>query len=62
MDKIKVRGEWLLGVDEVRNGIVDVFKDLLTYFRDWRVDPVGLNFSILDEAKTTSLEVPFSVE
>ena len=50
------------GDDEVRTGIVNAFKELLSDPGVWRASPEGLNFSRLGELEVARLELPFTGE
>ena len=45
MDRIKVNGIWLSEEQEVRIGIADAFKQLLTEDSEWKADVGGLNLN-----------------
>ena len=44
----------------LRQGIVNAFESLLLDTKDWRANPVGLNFSKLNALQAENLERPFS--
>ena len=44
IDKIRIGGEWLEGEGEVRTGIVNAFKGLLSDLGVWRASPEGWIF------------------
>ena len=62
IDRIRIGGDWLNGEDEVRTGIANAFKELLSDLGVWRCSLEGLNFSRLDERDAARLEVPFIEE
>lgn len=47
IERIIIKGEWLEG-EEVKTGVVNAFKDLLTNPGDWRTSSKGLIFSRVD--------------
>ena len=53
-------GEWLEGDGEVRTGIVNAFKTLLSDPGSWRASPEGLDFSRLEVSAASKLEEPFT--
>ena len=62
IDRIHIGDQWLTGKEEVKFGIVKVFKELFGDPRGWRASPEGLNFSRLNDLEALSLEVPFIEE
>ena len=62
IERIRIGGDWLNGTEEVRTCIVNAFKVLLFYLRDWRASLEGLNFFRLNGTEATRLEVPFTEE
>ena len=60
IDRIHIGGDWLNGIEEVRTGIVNAFKVLLSDPGDWRASLEGLNFSRLNDIEAIRLEVPFT--
>ena len=62
IERIWIGGEWLEGEGEVRTGIVNAFKGLLSdpgVWIAWIASPEGLDFSRLDDLATTKLEKSF---
>ena len=51
-----------LSSEEVRTGIVNAFKSLLSDPSVWKASPEGLDFSSLDDFATFKLEEPFTEE
>ena len=45
LDRIKINGVWLSEEQEVRTGIADAFKQLLTKDLEWKADIGGLNLN-----------------
>ena len=60
MDRIKVNGIWLLEEQEVRTGIANAFKQLLTEDSEWQADIGGLNLNQISQQEAEILEFPFS--
>ncbi|RVX22754.1 hypothetical protein CK203_008374 [Vitis vinifera] len=60
MDRIKINGVWLSEEQEVRTGIVDAFKQLLTEDSEWKADIGGLNLNQISQQEAEILELPFS--
>ena len=59
MDRIKVNGIWLSEEQEVRTGIADAFKQLLTEDSEWKADMGGLNLNQISQQEADTLEFPF---
>ena len=62
IERIRIGGEWLIGEENVRIGIVNSFKELLIDPGGWRASPEDLNFSRIDDFEAVRLEVPFTEE
>ena len=62
IERIRIKGVWVNGVEEARIGIVNAFKELLFDPGVWRASLEGLNFSKLEELEAARLELPFSEE
>ena len=62
MDRIKVGGVWLSKEQEVRSGIVDAFKKLLTEDSEWKADIGGLILNQISQQEADTLELPFMEE
>ena len=60
--KLRINGILITEEEELKQGIIDAFKSLLSYQGEWRANPEGLNFSRIDQLETTRLELPFSEE
>ena len=56
IERIRVNGEWIEGDEEVRIGIVNAFKELLSDPGTWRASPEGLDFSRLEVSVASKLE------
>ncbi|RVW27006.1 putative ribonuclease H protein [Vitis vinifera] len=62
LDRIKINGVWRVEEQEVREGIVQNFQQLLTEEPSWRADIEGLHLPCLNSCEAEGLEVPFTVE
>ncbi|RVW63481.1 Transposon TX1 uncharacterized 149 kDa protein [Vitis vinifera] len=62
LDRIKINGVWRVEEQEVREGIVQNFQQLLTEEPSWRADIEGLHLPCLNSCVAEGLEVPFTVE
>ncbi|RVW46561.1 LINE-1 reverse transcriptase-like [Vitis vinifera] len=62
LDKIKINGVWRVEEQEVREGIVQNFQQLLTEEPSWKADIEGLHLPSLNSCEAEGLEVPFTVE
>ena len=62
IDRIRIGDRWLNGTKEVKTGIVNAFKELLSDPGAWRASPEGLKFSRLNDMEALRLEVPFMEE
>ena len=60
IERIRIGGDWLEGDGEVRTGIVNAFKVLLSDPGTWRASPEGLDFSRLEVSAASKLEEPFT--
>ena len=60
IERIRIGGDWLEGDGEVRTGIVNAFKVLLSDPGSWRASPEGLDFSRLEVSAASKLEEPFT--
>ena len=49
MARVKINGTWLIEENEIRDGMVNAFKVLLSTARNWRPDFSGLSFARLEE-------------
>ena len=59
LDRIKINGVWLSEEQEVRTGIADAFKQLLTKDLEWKADIGGLNLNQISQQEAEILEFPF---
>ncbi|RVW66282.1 Transposon TX1 uncharacterized 149 kDa protein [Vitis vinifera] len=62
LDRITINGEMLTEDQEVREGIVNAFQNLLSEDPGWRADIEGLQLKQLNSREAENLEVPFSEE
>ncbi|RVW27506.1 LINE-1 reverse transcriptase-like [Vitis vinifera] len=62
LDRITINGEMLTEDQEVREGIVNAFQNLLSEETGWRADIEGLQLKQLNSREAENLEVPFSEE
>ena len=60
IERIQICGDWLEGNGEIRTGIVNAFKVLLSDPGSWRASPKGLVFSRLEVSAASKLEEPFT--
>ncbi|RVX07561.1 Transposon TX1 uncharacterized 149 kDa protein [Vitis vinifera] len=62
LDRIMINGEWLTEDQEVREGIVNAFQNLLSEEPGWRADIEGLQLNQLNSREAEVLELPFTEE
>ncbi|RVW43416.1 Transposon TX1 uncharacterized 149 kDa protein [Vitis vinifera] len=62
VDRIKVNGDWLTEENDIREGIANAFKTLLSNPGDWRPSVSGLQFEMLEQLDANALETPFLEE
>ena len=62
INKVRINGRWLTGENEIRQGVVEAFKNLLTDPREWRAIPTNLSFSKINKVEAAILEQPFREE
>ncbi|RVW15175.1 LINE-1 reverse transcriptase-like [Vitis vinifera] len=60
MGRIKVNGEWLVEKQEVKEGIVNSFQQLLTEDMVWQADIGNIQVGCISQQDAESLEVPFA--
>ena len=60
--RIRINGTWTSWEENLRQGIVEAFKNWLSSPGDWRASLAGLSVTRLDKRVTARLEVPFSEE
>ena len=59
LNKIKINGQWLR---EIKQGMVEDFKNLLSDSGEWRASLMGLEFLSINDYEAASLERPFAEE
>lgn len=57
--KLRIEGNWLLGEDNLNQGIVKAFQSLMSDHGEWRTSLEGLSFSKLNACETNDLEKAF---
>ena len=60
LSRIKINGVWLTKENEVKEGVVNEFKAMLSSAGGWRPSVRGLSFERLEAVDAASLEEPFS--
>ena len=60
LSRVKINGVWLTEENEVREGVVNEFKSMLSTAGGWRPSLRGMSFEILEAVDAASLEEPFS--
>ncbi|RVX07436.1 hypothetical protein CK203_022574 [Vitis vinifera] len=59
MSWVKINGSWLTEENEIRDGVMNEFKLLLSTARGWRPNITGLSFERLEDVEAARLEEPF---
>ncbi|RVX11525.1 hypothetical protein CK203_015983 [Vitis vinifera] len=62
MERIKINGEWFLEEQEIREGIANAFKELLSEDTGWKADIGSLQFDQISQEEAEILERPFTEE
>ncbi|RVW37936.1 Transposon TX1 uncharacterized 149 kDa protein [Vitis vinifera] len=62
VDRIKINGAWCIEENEIREGIGNAFKVMLSSSGDWRPSISGLQLETLDQLDANTLESPFTEE
>ncbi|XP_034688121.1 uncharacterized protein LOC117916277 [Vitis riparia] len=62
VDRIKINGAWLTEENDIREGIANAFKTLLSNPGEWRPSVSGLQFEMLEPLDVSALESPFMEE
>ncbi|RVW62551.1 putative ribonuclease H protein [Vitis vinifera] len=62
VDRIKINGAWCIEENEIREGIDNAFKVMLSSSGDWRPSISGLQLESLDQLDANTLESPFMEE
>ena len=60
MTRVKINGSWLTEESEIKDGVVNEFKVLLSDIGGWRPNISGLSFARLEAVEVARLEEPFS--
>ncbi|RVW24229.1 LINE-1 reverse transcriptase-like [Vitis vinifera] len=60
LSRVKINGVWLTKENEVKEGVVNEFKTMLSSAGGWRPSLRGLSFERLEAVDAASLEEPFS--
>ena len=60
LSRVKINGFWLTEENEVRDGVVNEFKLMLSTVRGWRPSIRGMSFERLEVVDAARLEEPFS--
>ncbi|RVW67635.1 putative ribonuclease H protein [Vitis vinifera] len=58
VDRIKINGAWLTEENDIREGIANAFKTLLSNPGDWRPSVSRLQFEMLEQLDANALETP----
>ena len=62
MTKMRINGVWITEEIEMKQGIVEAFKSLLSETEEWRASIDGLSFQTINEEEAARLELPFTVD
>ncbi|WKA11259.1 hypothetical protein VitviT2T_028778 [Vitis vinifera] len=62
MERIKINGEWFLEEQEIREGIANAFKELLSEDTGWKADIGSLRLDQISQEEAEILERPFTEE
>ncbi|RVW64056.1 hypothetical protein CK203_051078 [Vitis vinifera] len=60
LERIKINGEWLLEEQEIREGIANAFKNLLSEDTGWKADIGSLQLDQISQQEAVNLERPFT--
>ena len=60
LSKVKIKGVTLTDKEETKVGVCRAYQTLLTKNGDWRLSLGSLQFRVLGEERSRSLEEPFS--
>ena len=58
--RVKINGVWLTEENEIRDGVVNGFKFMLSAVRGWRPSIRGMSFERLEAVDAANLGEPFS--
>ncbi|RVW38818.1 LINE-1 reverse transcriptase-like [Vitis vinifera] len=59
LERIKINGEWFLEEQEIREGIANAFKDLLSEDTGWKADIGRIQLDQISQEEAEILERPF---
>ena len=59
---MRINGVWIIEEIELKRGIVEAFKSLLSDIGEWRASIDGLSFHTINEEEAARLELPFTVD
>ncbi|RVW46135.1 Transposon TX1 uncharacterized 149 kDa protein [Vitis vinifera] len=62
MERVKINGEWFLEEQEIREGIANAFKELLSEDLGWKADIGSLQLDQISQEESETLERPFTEE
>ena len=62
VNKIRINGVWILEENEIKEGVVNVFRSLLSNPGDWHPPLSGLQCETLKNLDVFALEVSFTEE
>ena len=62
ISKMRINEAWFTEEEELRQGVVEAFKILLSHTRKWRASLDGLSFKRISEGEDAKLELPFTEE
>ncbi|RVX02249.1 hypothetical protein CK203_028313 [Vitis vinifera] len=62
MERAKINGEWFLEEQEIREGITNAFKELLSEDTGWKADIGSLQLDQINQEESEILERPFTEE
>ena len=62
ISKMRINEAWLTKEEELRKGVVEAFKTLLSNTGEWRASLDGLSFQRISEEEAARLELPFTEE
>ena len=60
MSHVKTNGSWLTKENDIRDGVVNEFKLLLSAIGGWRPNISGMSFKRLEAVETARLKESFS--
>ena len=57
--KIRIGGDCFTNQADIKSGVVNAYRELLSNPEVWRASPEGLNFNRIEGDEAANLEVPF---